>query len=432
MTAPIFSLPVSGSNPVISTKAALDDSVNAVVQSLYDEISAAVSSLNPRGSWDASAGTFPAGSTEGDFYIVSVAGTVDGQAFAIGDWLVSLVDSASTTVFAGNWFLGAYSQVVPTEYLNSTQPGKKVKIISGVIRNTNDGNGWQIIDDAAHGNVNVSAVSTNTTAINVAYNFTAAKVISFVCGPDERMAQAGMTVGASVSVTGAGIWVGAPLTFWIDPLTNTKGVPGWFDPTTIEASGAGALRTIVHPEINTANVPPVIAQGFNSGLIGGSAATSSFTTTGFAVQSMTDLAAKVAHNGTDFVVTTGVDTSVHTITGAWEAANGGQIRVTHPECENAESLQLHSTNSDYLVIETAVTSTVFTARFFDRSTGAQIASPMSGMGLRFSRPRKCRAADFKSTRLNVTRGQARVDPTLLHDGTLPLANIWFVGVMLVD
>ena len=116
MASPVFSLPVTGTDPKITTKQLLESNVNAVVASLYREISTAATGLNPRGSWDASGGSFPSGTEKGDYYIVSVAGTVDSQAFIIGDWLVSLADGASTTTFAANWFRGDYSQVLPKSY----------------------------------------------------------------------------------------------------------------------------------------------------------------------------------------------------------------------------------------------------------------------------------------------------------------------------
>jgi hypothetical protein len=65
---------------------------------------------NLEGAWDASAGSFPVGSTpsagtkKGDYWYVSVAGTVDGIAFNVGDVLGAKVDNASTTTYAANWF----------------------------------------------------------------------------------------------------------------------------------------------------------------------------------------------------------------------------------------------------------------------------------------------------------------------------------------
>lgn len=56
-----------------------------------------------RGVFDASIGTFPVTTNAGDWFNCTVAGTVDGQAFIIGDILVALIDAPSTTTFAGNW-----------------------------------------------------------------------------------------------------------------------------------------------------------------------------------------------------------------------------------------------------------------------------------------------------------------------------------------
>ncbi len=116
MPAPIFSLPVTGSDPKVTTKKILEDNINAVLASLYGEIATVKTGLNPRGGWDASSGAFPSGAAKGDYYIVSDAGTVDGATFVAGDWLVSLVDAPSTSTFAENWFRADYSQVTPKTF----------------------------------------------------------------------------------------------------------------------------------------------------------------------------------------------------------------------------------------------------------------------------------------------------------------------------
>jgi len=58
------------------------------------------------GLWDASSGAFPAtaGIKKGWTYPVSVAGTVDGQAFGTDDKLIAAIDSPSSATFASNWF----------------------------------------------------------------------------------------------------------------------------------------------------------------------------------------------------------------------------------------------------------------------------------------------------------------------------------------
>lgn len=57
------------------------------------------------GEFDASGGTFPAGATAQDWYNCTVDGTIDGQAFVVGDILIALIDAPSTVTFAANWSL---------------------------------------------------------------------------------------------------------------------------------------------------------------------------------------------------------------------------------------------------------------------------------------------------------------------------------------
>ena len=111
MSLPNFSLTTSGTAPKYTTSQILENGVNAVIAALYSEFAAGLSGLAPKGNWDASSGAFPSGSAVGDYYIVSVAGTVGVEGFEVGDWLVSLAANASTSTFAANWFRGDYSQI---------------------------------------------------------------------------------------------------------------------------------------------------------------------------------------------------------------------------------------------------------------------------------------------------------------------------------
>ena len=69
------------------------------------DIAALANGMVYKGDWDASASTFPgSGSAQiGWFYYVSVAGTVGGISFAVGDNIVAIVDDASTSTYASNW-----------------------------------------------------------------------------------------------------------------------------------------------------------------------------------------------------------------------------------------------------------------------------------------------------------------------------------------
>ena len=69
------------------------------------DIAALENGMVYKGDWDASSGSFPGGGSAqtGWFYYVSVAGTVNGIAFAVGDNIVATTDNASTSTYANNW-----------------------------------------------------------------------------------------------------------------------------------------------------------------------------------------------------------------------------------------------------------------------------------------------------------------------------------------
>ena len=67
------------------------------------DIAALANGMVYKGDWDASSGSFPSSAQTGWFYYVSVAGTVSGVAFHVGDNIVATTDNASTSVYANNW-----------------------------------------------------------------------------------------------------------------------------------------------------------------------------------------------------------------------------------------------------------------------------------------------------------------------------------------
>jgi hypothetical protein len=84
------------------SKIATQKAVKAYVDALAAVVSGA---LVFKAAWDASAGTFPGGGTAqiGYFYKVSVAGTVNGVLFTVGDDIYAVANNASTTTYANNW-----------------------------------------------------------------------------------------------------------------------------------------------------------------------------------------------------------------------------------------------------------------------------------------------------------------------------------------
>ena len=116
MSSPSFKLPVLEETSNRAMREELETAMQSVIDSFYEEIGGIVTGLLPAGHFDASLGRFPEDALHGSFYFVTVPGTVDGQVFAIGDWLVPLIDGASTTIFRGNWTRGDYSKVVNRVY----------------------------------------------------------------------------------------------------------------------------------------------------------------------------------------------------------------------------------------------------------------------------------------------------------------------------
>lgn len=100
----------SGSTGNVAAVVIVTDLANASTTTLATStaiksyIDTTIGSLgNLEGGWDASSGSFPVGNSpvvgtkKGDYWYVTVAGTVDGEAFNIGDMIVAKVDNASTT-----------------------------------------------------------------------------------------------------------------------------------------------------------------------------------------------------------------------------------------------------------------------------------------------------------------------------------------------
>lgn len=108
-----------------------------------------------QGTFDASTGSFPASTKNGWTYIISVAGVIDSIDLQVGDRIYSLVDNASTTTYAGNWF-------------HDDNTGKVTSV------NTKDGVVVLNQDDIGDGTTNKQYSQTEKTKLsNIADNATA-------------------------------------------------------------------------------------------------------------------------------------------------------------------------------------------------------------------------------------------------------------------
>lgn len=90
----------------------------STVESALQYLGSAVAALDQavvlKGTWDASAGTFPgSGAAQAGWsYIVSGDGTVDSVEFVSGDRIVAILDNASTSTYASNWLKLDYTDRV--------------------------------------------------------------------------------------------------------------------------------------------------------------------------------------------------------------------------------------------------------------------------------------------------------------------------------
>lgn len=101
---PEFALEVVGVDPTVSTHLATKNyiDVNFVLQSALgvsvatlvsgkvpsSQLPASVvGALNYKGTYDASTAVYPSSPAKGDYYVISVAGTISSHAYAVGDWI---------------------------------------------------------------------------------------------------------------------------------------------------------------------------------------------------------------------------------------------------------------------------------------------------------------------------------------------------------
>ena len=136
MAAPTVTVPVTGTNPLYSSREGLEAAIdaalaenhdgytagdaaeaaaraNAIAQEVTnrlaadDALAARIDKLTGgtryAGGWSAASGAFPGGASRGDTYGVTTAGTVDGVSFDVGDQIVALKDAPSLATYAGSW-----------------------------------------------------------------------------------------------------------------------------------------------------------------------------------------------------------------------------------------------------------------------------------------------------------------------------------------
>ena len=117
--------------------------------------------------------------------------------------------------------------------------GLKSRVISGVIRNSDDGSGFQLITVGGHTPFNISSIETLADRIRVNYSFTGVSTGTFLATPDEQLAQRGFFMGSSVASSFADIM-----------LRKTDNVSGYItksggaSPTYVVNNGKGIVSVV--------------------------------------------------------------------------------------------------------------------------------------------------------------------------------------------
>lgn len=115
------------------------------------------------GNWDASTGMFPGGGTapKNGLWRCSVAGTVAGVTFNIGDSIYAIATNASTSVYTGNWqqVLGSLTQAA----INAVGGGWSTGDVKLTIKVAADA-GWLLCQDQTIGNVGSGAAFASASA----------------------------------------------------------------------------------------------------------------------------------------------------------------------------------------------------------------------------------------------------------------------------
>ena len=203
-----------------------------------------------KGTWDASAGTFPGAGVaqSGWSYIVSVGGTVDGTVFTANDRIVAITDNASTATYAANWHKLDYTDQV----LSVAGMTGAVTLAASNLTNGVTGSGAVVLATSptlvtpALGTPS-AAVLTNATGLPVATGISGlgTGVATFLATPSSANLAAALT-----DETGSGAAV-----FGTSPSLATPAIAGATLTGVLDAGGADSF------ELPNSAAPTVNADG---------------------------------------------------------------------------------------------------------------------------------------------------------------------------
>lgn len=209
-----------------------------------------------KGVWNASAGTFPGGGTAqaGESWIVSVGGTVGGQAFVANDRIIAIIDNASTSTFANNWFKADYTDQV----LSVAGRTGAVTLAQADI------SGLTTASAPQFASVNVGHAS-DTTISRVSAGVIAVEGVNVVLTNDSRLAN---MVQATIKGRAAGAGTGAPqdltaaqATAIMNAMVGDSGSGGTKGLVPAPAAGDAAASKFLKADATWSAIPPGVIKG---------------------------------------------------------------------------------------------------------------------------------------------------------------------------
>lgn len=307
-------------------------------------------------------------------------------------------------------------------------PGVTYNLIGGAIRrDTAVSPNWQFISDSAH---KLSNLLTITDGVEVGITYNGSKIVTLVCGSDERWSSAGIQIGASVGASNALLRMGAPCTFTID-LDNLVDIGtdlrlfrvGRFGGS-IAASG---LITLTHPQRQTEQKP--VIQWYSDSSSEEIATVFDIRASSAGVSTLylkRRMAGRIEYTGVAWAASNtpfpNSDYSFSYDTGT------GLLTVTHPDVSGNVTPQLTPYGAgavDYVSSIVSSTATTMVVKFRKLSDGSIPVGTPTLMGFTFDRGENA-IDQTPNGKLHVDLGQVQVD---MNDVDFPLGNAWIIGIM---
>lgn len=178
--------------------------------------------------------------------------------------LTGLVSGKTLTFNGTSWVVSE-----PAAAALQGQVGKSYRLVAAPLRNDGSPNYWQPISDSGHDPTNIGTVSSTASQIVVNHGVVGLKVVSSLVVPDETLAAAGYTAGASVGTSLSNVTVtrygaiGDYVSYNGSAWTAALGASSPFTAITF----SGGVLTLTHADVGDRAGQTVAVSGRGGGYI---------------------------------------------------------------------------------------------------------------------------------------------------------------------